>query len=104
LRRAARPQGKARLKQRSRAKNSEITITGRRKGKPAQEREHFYICPDCGQIVDKRDLGEYYITRSWHTGGYRTTPNGRQKNTAAAPGKAAAVGSSLSAHRGKGEG
>ena len=25
-------------------------------GEPADEAEHFYACPVCGQAVDKRDL------------------------------------------------
>jgi hypothetical protein len=25
-----------------------------------EEREHFYVCPACGQAVDKRDLGEVF--------------------------------------------
>jgi hypothetical protein len=42
----------------SRAKNQATGIRGRRKGEPVPEREHFYICEECGQSVDKRDLGE----------------------------------------------
>jgi hypothetical protein len=26
--------------------------------KVMDERDHYFICPDCGQAVDKRDLGE----------------------------------------------
>ena len=43
----------------SRAKNVAAGIIGRRKGKPVDEREHpFYICEECGQAIDKRELGE----------------------------------------------
>jgi hypothetical protein len=32
-------------------------IRGKRLGgEPADEAEHFYTCPTCGQSVDKRDL------------------------------------------------
>jgi len=27
-------------------------------GEPENEADHFYQCPSCGQLVDKRDLGE----------------------------------------------
>lgn len=27
---------------------------------PANEAEHFFICADCGQAVDMRDLGEVF--------------------------------------------
>jgi hypothetical protein len=49
----------------SRAKNELAGIKGvrvDRHGKPidVDEREHFYVCEDCGQAVDKRDLGEVF--------------------------------------------
>jgi len=25
-----------------------------------EEREHFYVCADCGQAVDMRDLGQVF--------------------------------------------
>jgi hypothetical protein len=25
-------------------------------GEPEDERDHFYTCPDCGRVIDKRDL------------------------------------------------
>jgi len=27
---------------------------------PADEREHFYVCPACGQAVDMRRLGDVF--------------------------------------------
>jgi hypothetical protein len=48
------------LKQRSRGRNAAASISGRRKGNRVAEREHFYICDECGQSVDKRDLGEVF--------------------------------------------
>jgi hypothetical protein len=33
-------------------------IIGRRAGlEPANEADHFYVCAECGQAVDMRDLG-----------------------------------------------
>lgn len=29
-------------------------------GEPADEAEHFYACPACGQAVDCRDLGAVF--------------------------------------------
>jgi hypothetical protein len=29
-------------------------------GAPASEAAHFYVCPECGQAVDKRDLGQVF--------------------------------------------
>ncbi|RWN99366.1 hypothetical protein [Mesorhizobium sp.] len=39
-------------------------ITGRRHegSEPATEQEHFYACPTCGQLVDRRDLRQVI----WH--------------------------------------
>ena len=31
----------------------DVTLGG---PKPADEAEHFYLCPDCGQAVDGREL------------------------------------------------
>jgi hypothetical protein len=37
------------------------TIKGHRIGAdPADEKEHFYICAQCGQAVDKRGLGQVF--------------------------------------------
>lgn len=34
-------------------------IIGRRvDGEPANELEHFIVCPSCGQMIDRRDLGQ----------------------------------------------
>jgi hypothetical protein len=27
-------------------------------GEPKDESEHFYACAECGQLVDRRDLGQ----------------------------------------------
>jgi hypothetical protein len=27
---------------------------------PKDEKQHFYVCPSCGQAVDKRDLGQVF--------------------------------------------
>ena len=36
-------------------------IIGRRQGgEPEDERDHFYACPACGQMVDMRDLGQVF--------------------------------------------
>ena len=36
-------------------------IIGKRLGgDPEDEREHFYVCPSCGQAVDMRDLGQVF--------------------------------------------
>jgi hypothetical protein len=29
-------------------------------GEPADEAEHVYVCPGCGQAVDMRDLGAVF--------------------------------------------
>ena len=29
-------------------------------GEPANEADHFFICSECGQVVDCRDLGEVF--------------------------------------------
>lgn len=39
--------------------NTGTGITGKRVGgEPDDEAEHFYICAECGQAVDMRDLGQ----------------------------------------------
>jgi hypothetical protein len=36
-------------------------IVGRRVGKqPENETDHFYICPQCGQAVDMRELWQVF--------------------------------------------
>jgi hypothetical protein len=34
----------------------------RQGGEPDDERDHFYACPACGQMVDMRDLGQQVFT------------------------------------------
>jgi hypothetical protein len=48
--------------------NSASGIVGERVGgPPADEREHFYVCQEWGQAVDKRDLGQVlHHERSGH--------------------------------------
>jgi hypothetical protein len=42
-----------------RTNNPASGIVGERGGgAPADERQNFYVCPQCGQAVDKRDLGQ----------------------------------------------
>jgi hypothetical protein len=44
-----------------RTNNPASGIVGERiGGSPADERVHFYVCPVCGQAVDKRDLGQVF--------------------------------------------
>jgi hypothetical protein len=44
-----------------RTNNPASDIVGERLGgAPADEREHFYRCPECGQAVDKRDPGQVF--------------------------------------------
>jgi hypothetical protein len=35
-------------------------IVGKSRPPVANEAEHFYRCPQCGQAVDKRDLGQVF--------------------------------------------
>jgi hypothetical protein len=36
-------------------------IRGERVGsEPADESEHFMICPECGQAIDRRDLAQVF--------------------------------------------
>ena len=58
--RGARAEGEACMKRPSRAKNDAAGIIGRRKGKPVDERAHFYVCEECGQAIDKRHLGSVF--------------------------------------------
>ena len=45
----------------SRTNNAGSGIMGTRIDKIiTDEAEHFYVCSDCGQAVDKRDLGEVF--------------------------------------------
>lgn len=39
-------------------KPSDIHYIGREDVEPIDEARHFFRCPTCGQIVDKRDLGQ----------------------------------------------
>ena len=39
----------------------EIAIKGKRVGgDPANEADHFYVCEECGQAVDMRDLFQVF--------------------------------------------
>jgi len=41
--------------------NNAAGIIGIREGgEPENESDHFYICAECGQAVDKRDLGQVF--------------------------------------------
>jgi hypothetical protein len=35
-------------------------------GEPANERDHFYSCPDCGRLIDKRDLEAVLLHEGAH--------------------------------------
>lgn len=39
-------------------KPEDFHYIGQEEGEPIDEARHFYRCPQCGQAVDKRDLGE----------------------------------------------
>jgi hypothetical protein len=44
-----------------RTNNPASGIVGKRVGgKPVNEVDHFFVCPRCGQAVDKRDLGQVF--------------------------------------------
>jgi len=45
----------------SKITNAAVGITGRIVGdEPDNEADHFYICAECGQAIDKRDLGQVF--------------------------------------------
>lgn len=45
----------------SKITNDAKGVIGRREdGGPENEEENFYICADCGQAVDMRDLGQVF--------------------------------------------
>lgn len=49
--------------------NEDQGIRGRIVGvEPDDEREHFYVCPHCGQAVDRRELLQvlYHETQPGH--------------------------------------
>lgn len=43
-----------------RTNNPATGIKGTPEREPENEADHFFICPECGQAVDMRDLGEVF--------------------------------------------